>query len=331
MKFRSFIFFTFLNYNILLSQYIELPRIGVLDFEPRSIPTSLSQRFTEAVRNEIENINLVQVIDRGSLLSTLEERGYKRSNCITDYCEALIGQLLEVDFILSGSIAYADSIYTIDMNMVSVPIGSIDKSITMRVSGDYQNLMDEAEAAAWNLFGLKSPQQIAIAEEKERIARISSISNEVTTANIKNRFSWPSAFRSTILPGWGQLYSDHRKLGLSLMGSEIVLGGLAFAFYKSYEFSVKDVDLYNRMYANTTDANKVSEFRKVLVKAEKDQIRYIDNFKYTVFTLGTIWALNIVHAVILDLDRNVDNMPEVEIVFNESTNQPQLSLSIALD
>ena len=331
MKFRSFIFFTFLNYNILLSQYIELPRIGVLDFEPRSIPTSLSQRFTESVRNEIENINLVQVIDRGSLLSTLEERGYKRSNCITDYCEALIGQLLEVDFILSGSIAYADSIYTIDMNMVSVPIGSIDKSITMRVSGDYQNLMDEAEAAAWNLFGLKSPQQIAIAEEKERIARISSISNEVTTANIKNRFSWPSALRSTILPGWGQLYSDHRKLGLSLMGSEIFLGGLAFAFYKSYEFSVKDVDLYNRMYANTTDANKVSEFRKVLVKADKDQIRYIDNFKYTVFTLGTIWALNIVHAVILDLDRNVDNMPEVEIVFNESKNQPQLSLSIALD
>ena len=331
MKFRSFIFFTFLNYNILLSQYIELPRIGVLDFEPRSIPTSLSQRFTEAVRNEIENINLVQVIDRGSLLSTLEERGYKRSNCITDYCEALIGQLLEVDFILSGSIAYADSIYTIDMNMVSVPIGSIDKSITMRVFGDYQNLMDEAEAAAWNLFGLKSPQQIAIAEERERIARISSTLSGGDAVNIKNRFSWPSTLRSTILPGWGQLYSDHRKLGLSLMGSEIFLGGLAFAFYKSYEFSVKDVDLYNRMYANTTDANKISEFRKVLVKAEKDQIRYIDNFKYTVFTLGTIWALNIVHAVILDLDRNVDNMPEVEIVFNESTNQPQLSLSIALD
>ena len=331
MKFRSFIFFTFLNYNILLSQYIELPRIGVLDFEPRSIPTSLSQRFTEAVRNEIENINLVQVIDRGSLLSTLEERGYKRSNCTTDYCEALIGQLLEVDFILSGSIAYDDSIYTIDMNMVSVPIGSIDKSITMRVFGDYQNLMDEAEAAAWNLFGLKSPQQIAIAEERERIARISSTLSGGDAVNIKNRFRWPSALRSTILPGWGQLYSNHRKLGLSLMGSEIFLGGLAFAFYKSYEFSVKDVDLYNRMYANTTDANKVSEFRKVLVKAEKDQIRYIDNFKFTVFTMGTIWALNVVHAVILDLDRNVDNMPEVEIVFNESTNQPQLSLSIALD
>ena len=115
------------------------------------------------------------------------------------------------------------------------------------------------------------------------------------------------------------------------MGSEIFLGGLAFAFYKSYEFRVKDVNLYNRMYANTSDANKVSEFRKVLVKAEKDQIRFLDNFKYTLFTMGTIWALNVVHAVIIDLDRNVDNIPELEIVFNESTKQPQLSLSIARD
>ena len=120
MKFRSFIFFTLLNFNILFSQYVELSRLGVLDFEPRGVPISLTQRFTEAVRNELENTNLIRVIDRGSLLSTLEERGYMRSNCITDYCEALIGRLLEVNFILSGSIAYEDSIYTIDMNMVSV-------------------------------------------------------------------------------------------------------------------------------------------------------------------------------------------------------------------
>ena len=69
----------------------------------------------------------------------------------------------------------------------------------------------------------------------------------------------------------------------------------------------------------------------IIYSTFQSNIQPTNNFKYTVFTLGTIWALNIVHAVILDLDRNVDNMPEVEIVFNESTNQPQLSLSIALD
>ena len=85
------------------------------------------------------------------------------------------------------------------------------------------------------------------------------------------------------------------------------------------------------MYANSTDPNKLKEFRDVLLKAEKNQNRYVDNLQYTLLTMGIIWTLNITHAVILDLDRNVENMPEVDIVLNESTNQPQLRLSIALD
>ena len=115
------------------------------------------------------------------------------------------------------------------------------------------------------------------------------------------------------------------------MGAQIVLGSLAFTFYKFYEYQLKDINLYNRMYANSADPNKLKEFRDVLLKAEKNQNRYVDNLQYTLLTMGIIWTLNITHAVILDLDRNVENMPEVDIVLNESTNQPQLRLSIALD
>ena len=329
MKCLGFIFIALFHFNILSSQYVELPQVGVLDFEPRGVPTSLSQRFTEDFRNELEKANLAQVIDRGTILSTLENRGYERYNCTTDYCEALIGKLLDVKFIISGSIEYSDSVYTIDMNMVSVNTGSIEKSKTM-VVGSYQNLKDDSETLAWNAFDLNSPQQIAAIEERERIARIAS-REEVVPAEIKAQFKWPSALRSTLVPGWGQLYSDHRTLGWSLMGSELALGGLALIFYKSYEYQLKDLDLYNRMYASTTDQNKVKEFREIILKAEKDHIRHIDNFTYTLFAMGSIWALNIVHAVIVDLDREVSKMPQLDIVYNKSTNQPQLSLSIALD
>jgi len=241
----------------------------------------------------------------------------------------LIGKLLDVKFIISGSIEYSDSVYVIDMNMVSVNTGSIEKSKTM-VVGSNQNLKNDSETLAWNAFDLKSPQQIAAIEERERIARIAS-REEVVPVEIKAQFKWPSALRSTLVPGWGQLYSDHRRLGLSLMGSELALGGLALIFYKSYEYQLKDLDLYNRMYASTTDQNKVKEFREIILKAEKDHIRHIDNFTYTLFAMGSIWALNIVHAVIVDLDREVSKMPQLDIVYNKSTNQPQLSLSIALD
>ena len=55
------------------------------------------------------------------------------------------------------------------------------------------------------------------------------------------------------------------------------------------------------------------------------------DFTYTLFTMGTIWALNIAHAAIVDLDRNVSDLPKVDIVYNELAQQPQLRLSIALD
>jgi len=329
MKFLGFIFIILLHINILFSQSIEPPQVGVLDFEPRGIPTFLSQRFTEDFRNELKKANLAQVIDRGTLLSTLEDRGYERSNCNTDYCEALIGRLLDVQFIISGSIVYSDSVYTIDMNMVSVNTGSIEKSKTM-VGGSNQNLKDVSETLAWNAFDLKSPQQIAAIEERERIAKIAS-TEEIVPVEIKAQFKWPTALRSTLVPGWGQLYSDHRTLGWSLMGSELALGGIALLFYKSYEYKLKDINLYNRMYANTSDPNKVREFREILLTAEKDQVRYLDNFTYTLFTMGTIWGLNIVHAAIVDLDRNVSDLPKVDIVYNELSQKPQLRFSIALD
>ena len=186
MKCLGFIFIALFHFNVLSSQYVEPPQVGVLDFEPRGIPTSLSQRFTEDFRNELEKANLAQVIDRGTLLSTLEDRGYERTNCTTDYCEALIGKLLDIKFIISGSIEYSDSLYTIDMNMVSVNTGSIEKSKTM-VVGSNQNLKDDSETLAWNAFDLKSPQQIAAIEERERIAKIAS-TEEIVPVEIKAQF-----------------------------------------------------------------------------------------------------------------------------------------------
>ena len=55
------------------------------------------------------------------------------------------------------------------------------------------------------------------------------------------------------------------------------------------------------------------------------------NFKYSLFMFGTVWALNITHALIVDLDNNVSNGPDIDIVYNEFTSQPQLRFSIALD
>ena len=100
MKYLGFIIVFVLSFNTIFSQNFLPPTLGVLDFEPRGIPTYISQQFTQLLREEIESEELGIVIERSILLGTLEERGYERSNCITDYCEALVGRLLNADFIV---------------------------------------------------------------------------------------------------------------------------------------------------------------------------------------------------------------------------------------
>ena len=330
MKCLGFIIVSVLSINTIFAQNFLPPTLGVLDFEPRGIPTYVSQQFTQILREEIESEELGIVIERSTLLGALEERGYERSNCITDYCEALVGRLLNADFIVSGSMVYKDSSYIIDANMVSVRTGKLEHTETIIYSGKIEGLMNVPERLSYGIFNFKSPQELAEIEERKRMDAI-EVSNDEIMPIEKVPFMFPATLRSTLFPGWGQFYSDHRRLGWSILGAEAVLATAAIAFYKSYEYKKDDIDLYNRMYAETKDSNKIKEFRTKVVQAEKDHIRYIDNFKYSLFMFGTVWALNITHALIVDLDNNVSNGPDIDIVYNEFTSQPQLRFSIALD
>ena len=330
MKYLGFIIVFVLSFNTIFSQNFLPPTLGVLDFEPRGIPTYISQQFTQLLREEIESEELGIVIERSILLGTLEERGYERSNCITDYCEALVGRLLNADFIVSGSMVYKDSTYIIDANMVSVRTGKLEHTETIIYDGKIDGLMDVPERLSYGIFNFKSPQELAEIEERKRMDAIAASSDEIVPIE-QVPFRFPTTLRSTLFPGWGQFYSEHRRLGWSILGTEAFLATTAIVFYKSYQFKKDDIDLYNRMYADTKDSKKVKEFRTKVLKAESDHIRYIDNFKYSLFMFGAVWALNITHALIVDLDNNVSNGPDIDIVYNEFSSQPQLRFSIALD
>ena len=54
MKYLGFIIVSVLSINTIFAQSFLPPTIGVLDFEPRGIPTYVSQQFTQLLREEIE-------------------------------------------------------------------------------------------------------------------------------------------------------------------------------------------------------------------------------------------------------------------------------------
>ena len=80
------------------------PTVAILDFEGQGVTAGEVQTLTERMRTEIGNTNAVRLIERKAVEKILEEQGLQQSGCTTDECAAEVGQLLGVQFMISGSI-----------------------------------------------------------------------------------------------------------------------------------------------------------------------------------------------------------------------------------
>ena len=99
------------------------PTVAVLDFEGQDVSESDVKTLTERMRTEIGNTNAVRLIERKAVEKIMAEQGFQQSGCTSDECAAEVGQLLGVQFMISGSIGKMGKSYTIDAKMFSVETG----------------------------------------------------------------------------------------------------------------------------------------------------------------------------------------------------------------
>ena len=92
--------------------------VAILDFEGQGVDAAEVQTFTERMRTEIGNTKAVRLIERKAVEKIMAEQGLQQSGCTTDECAAEVGQLLGVQFMISGSIGKMGKSYTIDAKRV---------------------------------------------------------------------------------------------------------------------------------------------------------------------------------------------------------------------
>ena len=93
------------------------PTVAILDFEGQGVDIGDVQTLTERMRTEIGNTNAVRLIERKAVEKIMEEQGFQQSGCTSDECAAEVGQLLGVQFMVSGTIGKMGKKYTIDCKM----------------------------------------------------------------------------------------------------------------------------------------------------------------------------------------------------------------------
>ena len=138
------------------------PTVAILDFEGQGVDASEVQTLSERMRTEIGNTNAVRLIERKAVEKIMMEQGLQQSGCTSDECAAEVGQLLGVQFMISGSIGKMGKSYTIDCKMFSVETGETVRSKNATHDGDISGLLTEMEILAWEITGLDAPASLRL-------------------------------------------------------------------------------------------------------------------------------------------------------------------------
>ena len=156
MKYKA-VFSLIFTLSILIGQDSR-PTVAILDFEGQGVDASEVQTLTERMRTEIGNTKAVRLIERKAVEKIMQEQGLQQSGCTTDECAAEVGQLLGVQFMISGSIGKMGKSYTIDCKMFSVETGETVRTKSATHKGDVSGLLTEMEILTWEIVGLDAPE-----------------------------------------------------------------------------------------------------------------------------------------------------------------------------
>ena len=294
--------------------------VAVLDFDPRGISTLEAQTLTDRFAAELNNTEQVILVDRRAMNEVLDEQGFEAESCTSEECAAEVGALLGVKYMVNGSVGKIGDTFTIDAKMFFVATGVAERTRSKTYAGPVDGLITEIELLAWDLMELDPPRRLT----NKQIGGISQP---------KQRTRFGALMRSTMVPGLGQFYSDKKLWGWIWIGSEALIGTVAYMKFSEYQKA-------NSEYISLLDQYNLSEnpteIADLKIQAQDQHAKMnsanemMTNMLYAV---GTIWVSNMIHAYLTGPNPMADNNDHqlIQLVYDPVTQQPKIELSIQLE
>ncbi len=220
--------------------------VAVLPFETtegRSAARGLGEAAAVLINQVLVNRENTVVVERQKLQEIMEEIGLSQSGLTQD--EIKVGQLLNVNYLVAGAVADLGSRFLLAARIVEVQTGNIVASASI-------------ELPAQNFLSITS----GLVPFK--------------------RYPATAAFRSMLVPGWGQFYNEQPKKGSILLGTEFAIAVTAVTSYLLYKQSK---DAYDRTTQRDIAAKKYDEMEQYA------QMNWV-----SLGILGTVWLYSVVDS-----------------------------------
>ena len=115
--------------------------IAVLDLETIGLNPGEAQTLTQRLTSKLVSIGKYQVVERANMDKILKEQKFQKSGCTDSECAVEIGQLLNTDYIVMGSVNKFGSTWTLDARLIDVGLGKGIISAEYTMKGEIDGLI----------------------------------------------------------------------------------------------------------------------------------------------------------------------------------------------
>ena len=222
--------------------------VAVLSFETtegRTEARDLGEAAAILINQNLISVPNISVVEREKLEDIIEEIGLSQTGLTSDEIE--VGNLLNVQFLIAGAVADLGNRFLLAARFINVETGNVLQSASVEIPS--------------NSFLMISSELVMI-----------------------KKYPITAAFRSMILPGWGQFYNDKPRKGSIILGSELLMAASTISSYILYKQSK---DAYDRSTQRDVASDNYSEMEKYA------QINWV-----SLGVMGGIWLVAIYDSYI---------------------------------
>ncbi len=130
-----------LKYLLMISSLFSKEIIAVLDLDQIGLSDQKAQILTQRLTTKLISLDKYQVVERNNMDKILKEQKFQHSGCTDSECAVEIGQLLNSDFIVMGSVNKFGNTYAIDSRLIDVGLGKGVISAEFSMTGEIDALL----------------------------------------------------------------------------------------------------------------------------------------------------------------------------------------------
>jgi TolB-like protein len=121
----------------------ERVNIAVVELAAYGISEMEVQALTNRLRVELFQTGRFAVVERDQMRAIMEEQDFQQTGCTTNECLVEVGQLLNVQQIIAGSISKVGDVFSIEVRVIDVLTGEIVNAAIVDVMGAISDVLTE--------------------------------------------------------------------------------------------------------------------------------------------------------------------------------------------